>query len=42
MYLEGSTGKKFANEVTQYATLIPTIYNADTSRYKTRFDRKTN
>ena len=30
MYLEGSTGKKFANDVTQYATLIPTIYNADT------------
>ena len=30
MYLEGSTGKSFAGDVTQYATLIPTIYNADT------------
>tara|TARA_E500000178_G_scaffold338874_1_gene379691 strand:- start:252 stop:1529 length:1278 start_codon:yes stop_codon:yes gene_type:complete len=30
MYLEGSTGKKFADDVTQYATLVPTIYNADT------------
>ena len=30
MYLDGATGKSFANDVTQYATLIPTIYNADT------------
>ena len=30
MYLTGSTSGEFANDPTQYATLIPTVYNADT------------
>ncbi len=30
MFLEGPKSTKFATEVTQYATLIPTVYNADT------------
>ena len=29
-YLEGQTSKKFASEPTQWITLIPTVYNADT------------
>ena len=34
MYLEGSTGKKFASDVTQYATLIPTclLYTSPSPR----------
>ena len=30
MYLTGATSGKFADDATQYATLIPTVYNADT------------
>jgi len=30
MYLTGATSGEFADDVTQYATLIPTVYNADT------------
>ncbi len=30
MYLTGATSGEFADEPTQYATLIPTVYNADT------------
>ncbi len=30
MFLEGSTSTKFATSPTQWATLIPTVYNADT------------
>ena len=29
-YLEGQTSKKFASQPTQWITLIPTVYNADT------------
>ena len=30
MYLTGATSGEFADDATQYATLIPTVYNADT------------
>ena len=30
MYLTGATSGEFSDDVTQYATLIPTVYNADT------------
>ena len=30
MYLKGAKSKEFASEPTQYVTLIPTVYNADT------------
>ena len=39
MFLEGENSTKFATSPTQWATLIPTVYNADTLGHPSRSDQ---